>query len=306
MKPNVFYYLYEGIVFVLVVACCWDMWFTTQDSLSAISLTPLKRSLEYDVDRNYRAIREEYAKHKNDLHLNDNYELGRANLQRRDTLDSLLNIVIRPIDALKHQLEQMPLDDQAAVKRLMIDQKNAEQLEARMDRFVIQLQETFDDLLLSKFTKRSRYFSPNKKDLPKNLVYHYFEEATPMLATILLTEQQRMAMRYANEVAQKLNLRGLQLVRDEFNQMEVGLSNRVDVVKVGDFYTSDLFISKYQPLPQLQLLYNDRRVRHFYGKAMVDFKAQALGKKDWKAQFRYRKNGKDTTITHRVPYQVLK
>jgi len=211
MKLKLFYYFYEGVAFLLVTVCCWDMWFTPQDSLPSAPLATLKRALEQGIDQSYLSIREEYAKHKRDLFPYNDDQLGHENIQKRNTLDSLLNTVIAPIDSLKYQLEKMPSNDRAAVKRLMIDQTNAYRLKEKMDRFVVQLQKSFQYLLsfkLEKFAEVNHRHSLWKQNSPKGFA-HYFEDITPMLAAVFLSEKQHVAMKYAQKIAGNLNLRGL-------------------------------------------------------------------------------------------------
>ncbi|OJJ17898.1 hypothetical protein BKI52_28995 [marine bacterium AO1-C] len=309
MKWRIFTYLYEGIACLLIAVSCWDMWFTTNDLQSSAQLSLIKQTLERGVDESYLRLQEDYVDRKRDVQKQGNSRVGLEYLKRLADLDSLVNGVLQPIDDLKDALEQLPTRDQLAVKRLMIDQENAYHLKEKLDRFVDQLQENYKDLslpTLDKFAEGTQHNPLFKGEPDKDFAHLYFDGANPVLASALLSQKQRIALIYANAVSKKLGWGDITRSFNRFHRVEAGVKAETTMVQEGEVYRCDLFISQYQSLEGLRLFQNNRRVRHFYGKKEVKFKTKEPGKKLWEARFTYRQNGKDTTITHQVGYQVLK
>ncbi|HAS40105.1 MAG TPA: hypothetical protein DCS93_06475 [Microscillaceae bacterium] len=307
MKWNTLYHSYEGVA-MLIIVTCW--WLVVTNRM--INNEPHWQSFNGVIERG--VANAQVASHKADSALKvdirkqGNSREGLERIKRAALLQKRTNEVVTFLENTKNYLKQMLVEDRKETSSWMITQGKAYQVKKKLDKYVEWLAKEHKDLTLPKFDKiaegnegNALYFAwENNRDF----AHTYFAYASPNEAETVLSLKQSIVKRYESYVLRKLGAGDLSSCCICY-RIGAGLSVPVHTIQVGQEYTADMFIeiSASRANPRMSINQTPLMVKD--GHAEVTFQTQGVGKQFWEGKITVRYNGKDSTIVHRVPIEVL-
>lgn len=298
MKWNTAYHIYEAGA-ILVIILSWWLWATDQNINQGIHWQSFDGVMERSLTRGQVASQKAVKDLREDVRKNGNSREGLARIERALVLQKRTQKIIATLDKAKKRLNTMPSGAYCKVSNWLIAQGEAHRIKKKLDQHVNWLNWEHRDLV-EPFEKFAKGNPAGNQDF----AHYYFEYASPAEASLILSFKQVIIRRYEAQLLKKLGAGDLSS-GCSINWVEAGVWAPTDIIQAGDTYTADLFISTGARVRDLKMQINQTPLMIQDGQGRVAFQTQGVGRQFWEAKVIWRLAGRDTTVTQRVPLEVL-
>ena len=240
---------------------------------------------------------------------------GKVRIQRSEQLQARTQAMADTLQYWQDKLKQYPLAATTPVRRLLWHNEAGRKLVIQINQYVNWLVQEHQDLVDGFTGLACRDFAAKEAqtDLNKFTQLH-FAYGSVASVKALLSFWQNMLGWYELKILKKLKAGDLSTDCCYFPKVEVGVITQSDLVKLGETYQATLFVAYNASNANPRFTYNGTPIKVNDGIAQVRFKADPISDtiqtdrvtRYWEGGVTLKSRGRDTTLSVRVPYTVLR
>lgn len=289
MNWNSIYTIYQRLASLVMAICIGWLLFASPTTYHAL-LQDLYKATQTSIEDAKSNHSQKIEDLKEDVYKNGN---SREGLDRVKRAEALQVKTLKVIETLRQ------LENDISLPRLLKQQ-------------VQQLMRTHTKWIQNEFKDLSPTYLPNANVqpnvLPNQSVTSILHTPTHIALKAWLAQQHLLLLHYEDKVLYALGawLESYTWGCGPYYPYTIFSVAPTKVISVGDTYTADLIWldqkrSLYRYLLRGKTYYNNHRARDGW----VPLTPKSTGKQQWEAKFKFRIQGKDTTVVRKVYYEVL-
>lgn len=240
---------------------------------------------------------------------------GKVRIQISEQLHARTQAMADTLQYWQDKLRQYPLATNNPVRRLLWHNEAGRKLVIQINQHVNWLVHEHQNLVdgFTGLARRDFAVKEEQTNLDKFTQLH-FAYGSVASVQALLSFWQNTLWWYELKILKKLRTGDLSTDCCYFPKVEMGVSTQSDLIKLGETYQANLFVAYNGSNANPRFTYNGTPIKVNDGIAQVRFKAGPISDttqtdrvtRHWEGSVTLKSRGRDTTLSVRVPYTVLR
>ncbi|OJJ21717.1 hypothetical protein BKI52_14545 [marine bacterium AO1-C] len=255
---------------------------------------------------------------KADVRKQGNSREGLERIKRCNILHTRTLVLIDTLQLFKGKLNNQTPAATTPVRQLLWHNEEGRKLAIKVNKYITWLGYEFKDLRLPKFELiTTRHFAVKEEQQhPDKFAQLHFAYGSVATVRALLTFWQNTLLEYEREILKKLGSGDLcaSMCCYGCGGVEARVSTQSDIIRLGEVYEAKMFVSTNASRANPRATYNGSPIMVKDGRGEVRVKVKPIPdsiKADkvtrfWKGSITFKTKGRDTTLSLRVPYTVLR